>query len=366
MTADLHTDALIVGAGPVGLYMAFQLGLLEIKAHIIDALPYPGGQPETLYPDKPIYDLPGLPCISGRDLTASLRQQIAPMNVPMHLGDEVSSVEVLDRSTSDTDPPSEASRTFLVGTRKGLRIHTRCLFVAAGVGAFQARQLKVADASGVDIARFEGTQLFYHLHPSPKLAGQHVLVLGGEDDALKAAIHATQNAQRVTLLHRREVFKAEPQVLAQFNALRQACAIEFVAGQALNYLADVASGTLKQLQVLTPEGHTVALAVDVLLVFLGLSPKLGPVAEWNLAMSRKQVEVNTETFATSVPGIFAVGDINTYPGKKKLLVSGFHECALAAFGAAAYLRPNEPTLLQYTTTSSKLHQILGVAHPDKI
>jgi thioredoxin reductase (NADPH) len=369
MTDDLHTDALIVGAGPVGLYMAFQLGLLEISAHIVDALPYPGGQPETLYPDKPIYDLPGLPCISGRDLTASLRQQIAPMNVPMHLGDEVSSVTVLDHpegKPADAHTSLEPTRTFLVSTRQGLRIHTRCLFVAAGVGAFQARPLKVADASGVDVARFEGAQLFYHLHQVPDLAGQHVLVLGGEDDALKAAIHAAQTAQRVTLLHRREVFKAEPQVLAQFNALRQTGAVEFIAGQALHYVADEATGRLTQLQVLTPEGHTVSLDVDVLLVFLGLSPKLGPVAEWNLAMSRKQVEVSTETFATSVPGIFAVGDINTYPGKKKLLVSGFHECALAAFGAAAYLRPNQPTLLQYTTTSSKLHQILGVAHPDKI
>ncbi len=352
---DVRTDALIVGAGPVGLYMAFQLGLLEIKAHIIDALPYPGGQPETLYPDKPIYDLPGLPCISGRELTASLMQQITPMQVPMHLGDEVSGIEVLDDSSG---------RSFKVSTRQGRTLHTRSIFVAAGVGAFQARHLKVADAAGVDIARFEGSQLFYHLHQSPKPEG-HVLVVGGEDDALKAAIAATSSAKRVTVLHRRDVFKAEPEVLEKFHALRQTGAIKVVAGQALHYSVDEASGRLTQLDVLTPESQTVTLDVDMLLVFLGLSPKLGPVAEWNLAMSRKQVEVNTETFTTSVPGIFAVGDINTYPGKKKLLVSGFHECALAAFGAAAYLRPDAPTLLQYTTTSSKLHQILGVAHPDK-
>ena len=346
-----RTDALIVGAGPVGLYMAFQLGLLEIKAHIVDALPYPGGQPETLYPDKPIYDLPGLPCISGRELTAALLQQLKPLNVPMHLGHEVSAINAV-------------SDGFEVHTRGGPALHARTIFVAAGVGAFQARHLKVADAVGVDIERFEGRQLFYHLHQAPELHGQRVLVCGGEDEALKAALHAAQQGAKVTVLHRRDVFKAEPELLDALTAARQSGAIQVIAGQALRYAAN-ASDRLQSLDVLTPEGATHGIQVDVVLPMLGLSPKLGPVADWNLAMSRKQVEVNTETFATSVPGIFAVGDINTYPGKKKLLVSGFHECALAAFGAAAYLRPDTPTLLQYTTTSSKLHHILGVAHPGK-
>jgi thioredoxin reductase (NADPH) len=348
---DVRTDALIVGAGPVGLYMAFQLGLLEIQAHIIDALPYPGGQPETLYPDKPIYDLPGLPCISGRALTQALMQQIAPLQVPMHLGHEVSAIT----------PHSDG---FEVQTRSGMQLHTRAIFVAAGVGAFQARPLKVADAHGVDIGRFEGTQLFYHLHQTPSLQGLKVLVCGGEDEAIQAALQATQQGAKVTVLHRRDVFKADPELMQAFDAQRQAGAIEVIAGQALHYAVD-ATGRLQSIEVLSPEGQTIQRNCEVVLPMLGLSPKLGPVAEWNLAMSRKQVEVNTETFATSVPGIFAVGDINTYPGKKKLLVSGFHECALAAFGAAAYLRPDTPTLLQYTTTSSKLHQILGVAHPTK-
>jgi len=309
----VRTDTLIVGAGPVGLYMAFQLGLLEIQAHIIDALPYPGGQPETLYPDKPIYDLPGLPCISGRELTQALMQQIAPMKVPMHMGNEVSAIT----------PQSDG---FEVQTRSGQLMHTRSIFIAAGVGAFQARQLKVADAAGVDIGRFEGTQLFYHLYQAPDLQGKTVLVCGGEDEALKAALHAAHQGAKVTVLHRRDVFKADPELMQAFETLRATGAVQVVAGQPLHYTVDGA-GALNGLDVLNPEGQTVKLACEVVLPMLGLSPKLGPVADWNLAMSRKQVEVNTETFATSVPGIFAVGDINTYPGKKKLLVSGLHECA---------------------------------------
>ena len=166
----------------------------------------------------------------------------------------------------------------------------------------------------------------------------------------------------MSALHRRDVFKAEPAPLAQLQAQREAGAIEVVAGQPLHFHGDA---QLHSLDILTPEGQQRQLALDVVLPMLGLSPKLGPIADWNLAMQRKQLQVNTETFATNAPGIYAVGDINTYPGKKKLLVSGFHECVLAAFGAAAYLRPDTPTLLQYTTTSSKLHQILGVAHPIK-
>ena len=338
----IETDALIVGAGPVGLFQVFQLGLLEIKCHVIDALPYPGGQCIELYPDKPIYDIPGTPRTTGRELTASLLAQIKPFDAPFHLGQVVSQIEKLPDGR------------FEVETSKGLQFTTKVIIIAAGVGAFQPKLLKVAG-----LEKFENSQLFYHSQPETT-TGQNVLVVGGEDNALEYAVElvATGKTKSITLLHRREVYQAAPELVAKVHALRDAKTLQLLVGQVTGF--DEQAGKLSAAQVTNVDGQIHAVPTDTILVCLGLSPKLGPIADWGLAMDRKQVAVDTEKFATSVPGIFAVGDINTYPGKKKLILSGFHECALAAFGAADIVFPGKNPQLEYTTSSTRLHKLLGV------
>lgn len=344
MSEPIRTDALIIGAGPVGLFQAFQLGLLEISAHIVDALPYAGGQCVELYADKPIYDIPGLQVVTGRELIDNLLKQVAPFKPQMHLGQTVSTVE------------RQADGSLLVATSNGTTFLAKTLFIAAGVGAFQARMPNVEG-----LARYAGTQLHTALPELADWAGRDVLVLGDTEGALAAAIHLSGQAARpksITLMHRRNVFVAEPATTAAFQQLVDRGAIRFVAGQPCGM--EESESRLKALQYLDAEGTQHSLPVDELLVLQGLSPKLGPIAQWGLDMERRQLKVNTESFATDVPGIFAVGDINAYPGKKKLILCGFHECVLAAFGASPYVFPDKKVLLQYTTTSSRLHALLGV------
>lgn len=344
-----ETDAVVIGAGPVGLFQVFQLGLLEVGTHLVDALPAPGGQPAELYPDKPIYDIPGVPVCTGRELTASLLRQIAPFQVPMHLGQEVTTLE------------RQADGRLLLTTSRGTSLLTRTVFIAAGVGAFQPRTLKLDG-----LAVFDGTQLFHHLPAPATTGGQDVVIVGGEAAAVDWALACAQpgplQARRVRLVHRRDHFDAETNALQDLADARASGAIEVVIGQPVGIAQS--GGTLTALQLATPDGQITTLPLSHLLLALGLSPRLGPLAHWGLAMERKQLRVSTEAFATAEPGIYAVGDINTYPGKRKLLVCGFHECTLAAYDAAARLRPDQPLLLQYTTTSPRLHRLLGVS-PEK-
>lgn len=341
----IETDAVIIGAGPVGLYQVFQLGLLEVKAHVIDSLAYAGGQCIELYPDKPIYDIPALPATTGRELTASLLRQIEPFGATFHFNQEVSTLE------------KQADGRFLLATNKGMAFLTKTIFIAAGVGAFQPRLLRL---EGLD--KFDETQLFYRLIQPADFAAQDLVIVGGGDAAIDAAISFAKagpnQAKSVTLVHRRDNFQADPDKVAEMKALCAAKAMQFMAGQVTGY--GEKDGRLCAVNITDPEGDTHALPLDKLLVFLGLSPKLGPIANWGLAMERKQLQVDTETFATPEPGIFAVGDINTYAGKKKLIVCGFHECVLSAFGAAPIIFPDKTIQLQYTTTSTKLHKVLGV------
>jgi thioredoxin reductase (NADPH) len=341
----IETDALVVGAGPVGLFQVFQLGLLDIKAHVVDSLPQPGGQCIELYADKPIYDIPGTPRTTGRALVASLLEQIKPFGASFHLGQEVSSVA------------PQADGRFLVGTPGGKSFLTKTIFIAAGVGSFQPKRIKVA---GLDA--FENTQLFHHSDESARFAGKNLLVVGGDEAAVHWATHLTEagphQAKSVTLLHRRDVLQAPPEILARFDALRRSGGARFQVGQVTGIAT--ADGSLTAAHITDVDGNTAALPVDRMLVLLGLSPKLGPLTQWGLDMERKQLLVDTEKFATSVPGIFAVGDINTYPGKKKLILCGFHECTLAAYAAAELVFPGQKIPFQYTTTSPKLHKLLGV------
>ena len=348
-----ETDALVVGAGPVGLFQIFQLGLLDIQCHAVDALPHTGGQCAELYPDKPIYDVPGVVATSGRELAAALTQQITPFTragtAQLHLGQQTS--QLAQRSDG----------RFEARTTAGLGFIAKTVFIAAGAGAFVPRKLRVDG-----MAAFEGRQLFYQPPAALDLRGLHIVIQGDDDRALAWAIgYASETGPAsVTLMHRREVFSATPERVQTLNDLRAAGRVQFIAGQ-ITAPATTAEGEttrLSGLQLALPDGSSQTLPCDLLLAALGLSPQLGPIADWGLELQRKQLPVDTETFQTRIPGIFAVGDINTYPGKKKLLVCGFHECVLAAFAAAAIVHPGKPHPLQYTTTSSHLHQLLGVGN----
>ncbi len=340
----LDIDALIVGAGPVGLFQVFELGLLEIKAHVIDSLKVVGGQCVELYPDKPIYDIPAVPSCTGQELTDNLLKQIEPFEPTFHLGQEVSVVERRDDGR------------FFVETSLGTRFITKTIFIAAGVGSFQPRTLKV---DGID--KFDGKQLFYRVKDPSRFHGRNLVIVGGGDSALDWALDLVGKAESVVMIHRRDGFRAAPASVAKMKDLCEQMEMQFLVGQIGGY--EEKDGVLTEVKVTGADGVTRRLPLDDLLVFFGLSPKLGPIAEWGLDLERKQIKVDTEKFQTNIPGIFAVGDINTYPGKKKLILSGFHEAALAAFGAAPYIFPEKKIHMQYTTTSPKLHKVLGVESP---
>jgi thioredoxin reductase (NADPH) len=344
----VETDAVIIGAGPVGLFQVFELGLLEIKAHIIDSLAYPGGQCIELYPDKPIYDIPAVPVCTGKELTDNLLKQIEPFGATFHLGQEVTVVRKQDDGR------------FYVETSRGTRLLTRTIFIAGGVGSFQPRMLRVEG-----LEKYIGTQLFYRVKNPAQFGGKNLVIVGGGDSALDWTLNFAQDgphkAESVILIHRRDGFRAAPASVAKMKELCDTYEMQFVVGQ-INGVEET-DGRMTAVKVTGADGVTRVVPLDMLLVFFGLSPKLGPIAEWGLQLERKQIVVDTEKFETSVPGIFAVGDINTYPGKKKLILSGFHEAALAAFGAAPYVFPDKRIHLQYTTTSPKLHKVLGVETP---
>jgi thioredoxin reductase (NADPH) len=340
----IETDAVIVGAGPVGLFQVFELGLLEIKAHVIDSLATVGGQCVELYPDKPIYDIPAVPICTGQELTDNLMKQIEPFEPTFHLGQEVSLVERRDDGR------------FNLETSTGNRFITKTIFIAAGVGSFQPRTLKV---EGIDA--FDGTQMFYRVKDPAQFHGKNLVICGGGDSALDWALNLVGKAESVILIHRREDFRAAPASVAKMRELCDNYEMQMVVGQVTGF--EQKDEQMSEIKVTGADGVTRRLPLDHLLVFYGLSPKLGPIADWGLEIERKQLKVDTEKFETNVPGIFAVGDINTYPGKKKLILSGFHEAALAAFGAAPYIFPEKKIHMQYTTTSPKLHKILGVETP---
>lgn len=340
----IEADALVIGAGPVGLWQVFECGLLGLHCAVVDVLPAPGGQCHTLYADKPLYDIPGLPASTGQDLVDRLCRQIQPFAPSWHLGQQVVALQRRDDGR------------FALTTSEGTQLLGRCVFIAAGVGAFLPRRLPVEG-----LEPFEGRQVFHHEAPPTSAAGLHLVVAGGEDEALQRVADLCDAAEppaSLTLLHRRDRFDgADPALAARLAALRAAGRVQVLAGQPGGL--EVHDGRLTALQVDTPEGGPIRLALDQLQVCLGLSPRLGPVADWGLAMARRQLAVDTARFETSEPGIHAVGDVVQYPGKRRLIVCGFHEATLAAFAAAERLRAS-PVLLEYTTSSKHLQQRLGV------
>jgi thioredoxin reductase (NADPH) len=341
----ISTECLIVGAGPVGLFAVFELGLLGLKCQVVDTLSHPGGQCAELYPDKPIYDIPALPVCGAQELVDRLLEQIKPFEAGFHLGQEVAGLA------------PRADGRFDVVTGAGTRFDSGAVIIAAGLGSFQPRRLMVPEAG-----RFEGRQIHYRVRSAADFHGRDLLIAGGGDSALDWTLELCGKARTLTLVHRRAEFRALPASVARMKELVAAGRIKCLHGTvtALGIDGERLSGA----SVAGPDKGVTEVACEHLLAFFGLHPKLGPVAEWGLALEKKAIRVDTERFQTSVPGIFAVGDINTYPGKKKLILSGFHEAALASFGVQHHVYPEKRQFLQYTTTSPIMRQRLGVAPPD--
>ena len=337
----IGTEAVIIGAGPCGLFQVFELGLLGIKAHLVDSLQAPGGQCTELYPDKPIYDIPALPRCDAQELVDRLLEQIKPFGAVTHYGEEV---RELSRDAG--------GRRFVVRTSQGTCFDAGAVVIAGGLGSFQPRRLIVEGAEA-----FEGRSIHYRVRRAEDFHGRRLLVLGGGDSALDWALALAERA-RVTLVHRRADFRAAPASVARMRELVAAGRLEFHEALVQRVLSD--QDVLTGVELKFADGSRRALRCDEVLAFYGLHPKLGPIAGWGLELERKALKVDTEKFQTSEPGIFAVGDINTYPGKKKLILSGFHEAALAAFGVQAWLYPDKKQFLQYTTTSPVMQKRLGV------
>ena len=337
----VSAEVVIIGAGPCGLFQVFELGLLGIGAHVVDSLAHPGGQCTELYPDKPIYDIPALPVCGAQELVDRLLQQIKPFKPQFHLGQEVVEFARLD------------SGRFEVRTAAGVSFDAGTVVIAAGLGSFQPRRLGIEGIEG-----FEGGAIQYRVKNAADLAGKRLVIFGGGDSALDWTLELLPRAASVDLVHRRSEFRAAPASVAKMR--EQVAAGRMRCFEGLPHSLIVSDGALRGVNIKNSAGAVQALAAEQLLVFFGLHPKLGPIAEWGLALEKRALKVDPEKFQTSLPGVFAVGDINTYPGKKKLILSGFHEAALAAFAIQHHLYPQKKQFLQYTTTSPVMHQRLGV------
>jgi thioredoxin reductase (NADPH) len=342
MTTDtINTDALVIGAGPCGIFQVFELGLLGVNCHVLDSLAIAGGQCAELYPDKPIYDIPGIPVCSGEELIDALLQQIEPFDATFHLGEEVTELSPQDDGT------------FVVKTAKDRTFHAKTVFVAGGVGSFQPRKVRL---DGLEA--FEETNVYYRVRNPEQFAGKNIVILGGGDSALDWTLALAESAKSLTIVHRRPEYRGAPASVEQMRRLRDKGQVVEIEGK-ISGFADNGE-RLTSVTITAASGEEVELPVDALMAFFGLAPKLGPIAEWGLDLNRKTVNVDTEKFETNIPGIFAIGDINYYAGKKKLILSGFHEAALAAFAAKALIEPGKKVHLQYTTTSPIMHERLGV------
>jgi thioredoxin reductase (NADPH) len=337
----IETDALIVGAGPVGLFQVFELGLLGVSAHVVDTMRLVGGQCAELYPDKPIYDIPGIPVCSGEELIENLMVQIEPFNPAFHLGEEVTEVEAIDDDW------------FRVVTDSDKEFRTRTVFIAGGVGSFQPRRLRFEG-----IEEHEDKCLWYKVRDPSKFKGKNVVVLGGGDSALDWVVELAPKCASMTSIHRRDEYRGAQATVDKMMALADDGKVEPIIGKVSGYESDDSGITAIKVAVGDEER---VVPCDTVLVFYGLAPKLGPIAEWGLNINRKTINVDTEKFETSTPGIYAIGDINFYPGKKKLILSGFHEAALAAFAAKERIEPEKKVRLQYTTTSPLMHERLGIS-----
>jgi thioredoxin reductase (NADPH) len=343
--APTPVETVIIGAGPVGLFQIFELGLLGISAHIIDSLAQAGGQCTELYPDKPIYDIPALPICGAQELIDRLLEQAKPFHATFHLGQEVTELKLLEGGK------------FHVATASGTRLIAGAVVIAGGVGSFQPRRLALP---GVE--ELEGRHVHYRVKAAADFHDRDLVICGGGDSALDWTVALCEKARSLTLLHRRAEFRAAPATVARMRELVATGKMRLFEGNATGLRRE--NDKLAGLDLHTADGRDVHVPADHVLAFYGLHPKLGPIADWGMELEKRALKVDTEKFQTSIPGIFAIGDINTYPGKKKLILSGFHEAALAAFAIQHHLFPEKRQFLQYTTTSPIMQKRLGVADAD--
>jgi thioredoxin reductase (NADPH) len=342
MSDPITTDVLIIGAGPCGLFAVFELGLLDIKTHLVDILDKVGGQCAELYPEKPIYDIPALPVVSGQGLTDLLMKQIAPFKPTFHLGEMVESIEPIGEPM------------FRVTTDQGKIFETKLIVVAAGGGSFQPKRPPVPG-----IEAYEGTSVFYAVRKMERFRDKRLLIVGGGDSALDWTLNLAPVASHLTLMHRRDQFRAAPDSVNKMRALVAEGKIDLKLGQVTGLEGE--AGVLRGALAKPDKGEPYRVECDAMLPFFGLTMKLGPVANWGLNLTEELVPVDTAAFETNVPGIFAIGDIGTYPGKLKLILCGFHEAALMAQKAYHYIFPDKRLVFQYTTSSTSLQKKLGVA-----
>lgn len=340
MSSVIETDVVIVGAGPVGLFAVFELGLLDLKCHLIDILDRPGGQCAELYPEKPIYDIPGYPVVSGQELVDQLMLQIKPFEAEFHLSQMVTSL-------------NREGEGFVVTTDLGTTFRAKVVVIAAGGGSFQPKKPPIP---GIDA--YEGTSVFYAVRRMEDFRDRDILIVGGGDSALDWALNLQPLARSMALMHRRDAFRAAPDSVNKMRALVADGAMQFHMGQVTALKGD--GKALSGVVAKGPDGEF-EIGCDTILPFFGLTMKLGPVADWGLNLEENLIPVDTEKFETSQPGIFAIGDINVYPGKLKLILSGFHEAALMAQAAKRIVSPDERIVFQYTTSSTSLQKKLGVA-----
>jgi len=332
------TDTIIIGAGPVGLFAVHQLGIKGLKSIVIDNLDKAGGQCIELYPDKPIYDIPAVPECTGEELTKKLLEQIKPFNTEFFLNERVEEVK-------------QDKENWIVGTNNNNEFLAPNIIIAGGVGSFEPRKLSVKEAE-----KFEGKSLFYAVRNKEQFKNKNISIFGGGDSALDWALELSKFS-KINLIHRREEFRGAPHTLSEIKKLEKdgkisiktPCQLESIEGDA----------SIKSITIKFDDGKTEKINTDIVLSFFGLIMKLGPIAEWGLNMSKKTIEVNSENFQTNKKGIFAAGDICTYPGKLKLILSGFHEVALASVECFKRARPNEKYRFEFTTSSKNIQERLG-------
>ncbi|GLQ18873.1 NAD(P)/FAD-dependent oxidoreductase [Maritalea porphyrae] len=337
---EIVTDVVIIGAGPVGLFAVFELGLLDIKCHLIDILDKPGGQCAELYPEKPIYDIPAFPEISGQELTNNLLEQAEPFGPTYHYNQMVTELE------------KQEDGSYIVKTDDNQTFKCKVVVIAAGGGSFQPKRPPVPE-----IENFENKSVFYAVRRREEFRDHDIVIVGGGDSALDWTLNLAEIAKSVTLVHRRDSFRAHTDSVNKMRALVEQGKINFELGQIANLEGD--NGQITGVNLKTKEGEKL-LPATRLLPFFGLTMKLGPVADWGLNLHENLINVDTEKFATSEEGIFAIGDINYYPGKLKLILSGFHEAALMAQAAKKIIHPDQKVVFQYTTSSTSLQKKLGV------
>jgi thioredoxin reductase (NADPH) len=342
MSETIKTDVLIIGAGPVGLFAVFELGLLDIKAHLVDILDKVGGQCAELYPEKPIYDIPGIPLITGHGLSDALMQQIKPFGPTFHLGEMVTTVEKLGEAQ------------FRVATDGGKTFECKAVVIAAGGGSFQPKRPPI---NGIE--PYESKSVHYAVRKMDAFRDKQLIIVGGGDSALDWTLNLQPIAKRLTLVHRRDDFRGAPDSVNKMRALVASGAMDLKIGQVTEL--EGADGQLSAASIKDKDGAIARVACDAMLPFFGLTMKLGPVADWGIKMEGELIPVDVSSFETNIPGLFAIGDINTYPGKLKLILSGFHEGALMAQKAHHYVYPEKRLVFQYTTSSTNLQKKLGVA-----